>query len=104
MVIETIEDKQEIIQCSVNLIWKATHGKIVSIIFNQLQTVTITFSNGEVRTIKIDAPGAILMRENIFFQLSRELTISNKNNPINISDDDISISTVEDELFGDTQV
>ena len=39
-----------------------------------------------------------------FFQLLKELTISNKNNSINIYDNDISTSMVEDELSGDTQV
>ncbi|CAG8565951.1 12079_t:CDS:2 [Acaulospora morrowiae] len=93
MVIETIEDSQEIVDRSVNLIWRATHGKIVSIIFNQiqLQTVTITFGDGEVKTVGIDTPGAVLIRENVFSQLSRELAVSNKDNPINV--DDSSTST-----------
>ncbi|CAG8542906.1 10404_t:CDS:10 [Acaulospora morrowiae] len=101
MVIETIEDSQEVVNRSVNLIWRATHGKIVSIIFNQIQTVTLTFDNGKVKTVGIDVPDAVLIRENVFSQLSRELAVSNKDNPINV--DDSSTSTVEDELAGDIQ-
>jgi len=67
MIIETIEDSQEVVRRSVNLFWKATHGKIASIIFDQHQGVTITFNDGEVYNTEIDAPGAILMRENFFF-------------------------------------
>ncbi|CAG8655856.1 8715_t:CDS:2, partial [Acaulospora morrowiae] len=98
MIIETIEDSREVVYRSVNLIWKATHGRIVSIIFDQTQTINVTFNDGEVRAIKIDAPGAVLMKEDVFLRLSRELTISNKDNPIYIDDDTTS---AEDELIKD---
>ncbi|CAG8620759.1 5508_t:CDS:2, partial [Acaulospora morrowiae] len=77
----------------------ATHGKIVSIIFDQ--TINVTFNDDEVRAIKIDAPGAVLMKENVFFRLSRELTFSNKDNPIYIDDDTTS---TEDELVDDIHI
>ncbi|CAG8709549.1 1704_t:CDS:2, partial [Acaulospora morrowiae] len=81
--------------------WKisdATHGKIVLIIFDQTQTINVTFNDGEVRAIKIDAPGAVLLKEDVFFQISRKLTISNKDNPINVDNDTTS---TEDELVDD---
>ncbi|CAG8674335.1 18696_t:CDS:2, partial [Acaulospora morrowiae] len=54
-----------------------------------------------LRAIKIDAPGAVLMKEDVFFRLSRELNISNKDNPIDVDDD---TTLTEDELVNDIHI
>ncbi|CAG8722931.1 4990_t:CDS:2 [Acaulospora morrowiae] len=49
----------------------------------------------------INIPDAVLIRKNVFSQLSRELVVSNKDNPINA--DDLSTSMVKNKLVDDIQ-
>ncbi|CAG8697006.1 17374_t:CDS:1, partial [Racocetra persica] len=71
---ETIEDNEEIIKESINLIWKAADGKVVSITFNNpILLAKITLENGISTIIKLDVPKAILLNEDNYKKLRAEL-------------------------------
>ncbi|CAG8488234.1 9819_t:CDS:2 [Acaulospora morrowiae] len=54
---ETIEDKEIIIERSINHIWKATKRKILSIAFDNLKRqATTTLNNYDIATTNLDAP------------------------------------------------
>jgi hypothetical protein len=61
-----IVESKEIIKNSINLIWKATEGKVVTVTFNsQLCLATISLDNGINTTLNLEAPRAILIKEDI---------------------------------------
>ncbi|CAG8580457.1 6063_t:CDS:1, partial [Cetraspora pellucida] len=52
-----IVESKEIIKNSINLIWKATEGKVVTVTFNsQLCLATISLDNGINTTLNLEAP------------------------------------------------
>ncbi|CAG8530062.1 5991_t:CDS:10, partial [Racocetra persica] len=81
----TVENKEEIIKNSVNHIWKATEGKVVTITFNNLlNSVTITLNNSNKTILNLDAPGVVLINEEIFRNIVNVVDGSNRKEPITI--------------------
>ncbi|CAG8513386.1 12819_t:CDS:2 [Racocetra fulgida] len=69
-----VEDPNDIIKASIKLIWKAAHGKILTITFNDpLFSATITFDNDTNTTVNLDAPGVVLLNEENFRKIRTEL-------------------------------
>lgn len=94
MVIETIEDKKEILRASINLIWKATDGKVTSITFNQTRSATVKI--GDVSNeLSLNAPDVVLISEKNFGQLIKDL---NKGGPVIIEDSPDTIAEIIDEV------
>ncbi|CAG8550805.1 13433_t:CDS:2 [Racocetra fulgida] len=61
-----IVESKEIIKNSINLIWKATEGNVVTVTFNrQLRLATISLDNGINTTLNLEAPRAALIKEDI---------------------------------------
>ncbi|CAG8843917.1 44177_t:CDS:1, partial [Gigaspora margarita] len=64
---------KEIIKNSVNLIWKATEEKVVTVTFNsQLRLATISLDNGINTTLYLEAPRVTLIKEEIFSKIINE--------------------------------
>ncbi|CAG8653333.1 2847_t:CDS:1 [Acaulospora morrowiae] len=85
--VETIEDKEIIIEQSINNIWKATKGMILSIAFDNLKRQAITtLNNYDIATTNLDAPSAVLINTADFNEIRKILLGSNENEPIFIRD------------------
>ncbi|CAG8630076.1 12699_t:CDS:2, partial [Cetraspora pellucida] len=88
--IQTVENKEEIIKNSVNHIWKATEGKVVTITFDDpLNLATITLNNGNKIILNLDAPGVVLINEEIFRKIVNVVDGSNRKEPIIIDEVEI---------------
>ncbi|CAG8726369.1 12818_t:CDS:2, partial [Racocetra fulgida] len=96
---ETVNNKEEIIKVSINLIWKASDGKVVSVSFNdQLRSATIAFDNGTNTTVNLNALGVILMNEETFRKIITEFARKESEEPalieIMMNDHEITGATV----------
>ncbi|CAG8617791.1 15662_t:CDS:2, partial [Racocetra fulgida] len=105
---ETVNNKEEIIKVSINLIWKASDGKVVSVSFNdQLRSATIVFDNGTNTTVNLNAPGVILMNEETFRKTITEFARKEPEEPVlieGIQDHDESSQVEEqDKLMHNVQ-
>ncbi|CAG8656516.1 9132_t:CDS:10, partial [Gigaspora rosea] len=69
--IETVEDKGEIIKNSINFIWRATSGKAAAIIFNNdpLLSATLTLNDGTSNTVNLDAPSCVIINRENFLKI-----------------------------------
>ncbi|CAG8760339.1 3745_t:CDS:2, partial [Racocetra persica] len=96
--IHTIENKEEIIKNSVNHIWKTTEGKVVTITFDDpLNSVTITLNNGNKTILNLDAPGVVLINEEIFRKIVNVVDGSNRKDPIIIDEVEIRLQENDSE-------
>ncbi|CAG8585265.1 14403_t:CDS:10 [Gigaspora margarita] len=70
------QDNEEIIKASINLIWKATDGKVVTVTFNDpiILSAKIALDNGTSMVINLDVPKAVLLNEDNYRKLRTELT------------------------------
>ncbi|CAG8538594.1 6922_t:CDS:2, partial [Racocetra persica] len=77
--VEIVTNNEEIIRNSVNLIWEATQGQVVTITFNsQLYLVTISLDNSTNITINLEAPRAIIIREKFLEKYINDNTKDNQ--------------------------
>ncbi|CAG8554633.1 15742_t:CDS:10, partial [Cetraspora pellucida] len=68
-------DNKEIIKASINLIWKVTDEKVISITFNNpILSANIALDNGTSTVIRLDVPNAVLLDEDNYRKLRTELT------------------------------
>ncbi|CAG8507799.1 5077_t:CDS:2, partial [Cetraspora pellucida] len=69
--IETVENKDEIIKNSINFIWKATSGTATAVIFNNdpLLSATLTLNDGMSNTINLDAPSCVIINRENFLKI-----------------------------------
>ncbi|CAG8814486.1 15713_t:CDS:2, partial [Racocetra persica] len=65
--IETIENKDEIIKNSINFIWKTTSETAIAVIFNNdpLLSATLTLNDETFNTINLDTPSCAIQAEDI---------------------------------------
>ncbi|CAG8547816.1 7646_t:CDS:2 [Racocetra fulgida] len=90
--IQTVENKEEIIKNSVNHIWKATEGKVATITFDDpLNSATITLNNGNKTILNLDVPGVVLVNEEIFRKIVNVVDRSNRKEPIIIDEVEIRL-------------
>ncbi|CAG8458414.1 26040_t:CDS:10 [Gigaspora margarita] len=103
--VETIEDKKEIVRSSINLIWEATDGGIKKIVFNnQSRSAAIFLSDGTEDTENLNAPGAVLISEETYRKIINDLADMKGKKSIATEDnlDSDNLSQV-DELMFDAQ-
>ncbi|CAG8720318.1 21228_t:CDS:10, partial [Gigaspora margarita] len=69
--IETVEDKHELIKNSFEIIWKATDGQITSVTFNKNPPASVTFNlnDGTSETLCLDPPNVILIKSENFAKI-----------------------------------
>ncbi|CAG8524567.1 7460_t:CDS:10 [Dentiscutata heterogama] len=85
---ETIENKKEIIRCSINLIWEATKGGVREIVFNDASCLaTIFLTNGTKDTENLDTSGVVLISEEIYWKINNDLANIKGKESITIEDD-----------------
>ncbi|CAG8740189.1 14105_t:CDS:1, partial [Cetraspora pellucida] len=90
--IQTVENKEEIIKNSVKHIWKATEAKVVTITFDEpLNSATITLNNGNKTILNLDTPGVVLINEEIFKKIVNVVNRSNRKEPIIIDEVEIKL-------------
>ncbi|CAG8785926.1 26819_t:CDS:10, partial [Gigaspora margarita] len=71
---ETIDDNEEIIKASIKLIWMATNGKVVNIIFDDLMlSAKVVFDNDTSKIIILEEPEAVLLNINNYIRIRNEL-------------------------------
>ncbi|CAG8849094.1 10591_t:CDS:2, partial [Gigaspora margarita] len=74
MMFETIENNKEIIKASIKLIWIATNGKVVNIIFDDPMLLAKVFlDNDTSKIIILDEPKAVLLNKNNYRKIRNEL-------------------------------
>ncbi|CAG8830276.1 19936_t:CDS:1, partial [Gigaspora margarita] len=69
--IEAVDNRDELIKYSFNIIWKATEGKITKATFNTNPLFFITFFlNDETsETLYLDAPNVVLIKRENFLKV-----------------------------------
>ncbi|CAG8516273.1 198_t:CDS:2, partial [Dentiscutata heterogama] len=87
--IETVENRDELIKYSFNIIWKATEGKITNATFNTNPLFSVSFFlNDETsETLHLDAPNVVLIKRENFLKV---LNLTEQNEVPIIIDDEIN--------------
>ncbi|CAG8751767.1 31569_t:CDS:10 [Gigaspora margarita] len=89
---ETIENNEEIIKASVKLIWMATNGKVVNIIFDDpILSAKVVLNNDTSKIIILDEPEAVLLNKNNYIKIRNELVRKSS-----ITIDEVEIDNEED--------
>ncbi|CAG8663043.1 2561_t:CDS:2, partial [Dentiscutata heterogama] len=89
IMVETIENKKEIIRYSINLIWEATKGGVRKIVFNDASCSATIFLTDSTKDIEnLDTPGVVLISEEIYRKIINNLanikgkeSITNEDDP-----------------------
>jgi hypothetical protein len=93
--IETVENKDEIIKNSINFIWKATGGKAAAVIFNDdsLLSATLTLNDGTSNTINLDAPSCVIINKENFLKIVNLAEVNKKDQMI-IDDENHEVKNI----------
>ncbi|CAG8711574.1 31481_t:CDS:10, partial [Gigaspora margarita] len=102
---ETIENNEEIIKASVKLIWMATNGKVVNIIFDDpILLAKVVLDNDTSRIIILNEPEAVLLNKNNYIKIRNKLAgkSSITINEVEIDNEENREPTQEFRLIEDT--
>ncbi|CAG8499426.1 15693_t:CDS:2 [Racocetra fulgida] len=94
--IETVDNRDELIKYSFDILWKATDGKIILVTFkeNPLFTVTFNLNDGTSKTLNLDASKVVLITRENFIKILRDIEQNEKEIAIN-DDEEPSNSLTE---------
>ncbi|CAG8491262.1 3552_t:CDS:10, partial [Cetraspora pellucida] len=86
--IETVDNRDELIKYCFDILWKATEGKINSVTFNENPLFTVTFNlvDGTFKTLNLDAPKVVLITRENFIKILRVIEQNEKE--VAIDDDE----------------
>ncbi|CAG8526916.1 12439_t:CDS:10, partial [Cetraspora pellucida] len=106
--IETVDNRDELIKYCFDILWKATEGKIISVTFNKNPLFTVTFNliDGDSKTLNLEAPKVVLITRENFIKILRvteqnekEIAIDDEEEPSNSSTEIAIQESVQNSSF-----